>query len=186
MVPWPLSIAKQAGIPIFGNPFDPNWIVLRGKQGKPDEFDGLSNLCWVENGAWRFVSITAATRPGTHYLQNPMNSNGTAVVQPGRHRLSHTLGLHQQKTPGLVQRGKVIVRRDNDKDLILDPADMTWDDAQGVNHHECENPKYLAGCIGSPKVQLTVFLDAYRYIIEQRKRLGLAAQPLISLSLVEV
>lgn len=177
MLPEPIRLAKATGIPIFGKEFDANWIVIRGVGGKPDEFDGLSTLNWVERGAWRSIQIRAATRPGTHYLRNPMNVNGTAVVKPGRHAVSHQLGLHNG-TPALVQTGIVTVERDNDRDAVLDPGLPTWSDALGINHHYCSDPKFLAGCIGSPQAELDAFLDVFRWL--QTKR----PQPKVSLSLV--
>lgn len=173
----PIRLARDAGHPIFESEFDANWIVIRGKNGKPDEFDGLSTLNWFEQGAWKSIQIDAATRPGTHYLTRPMNANGTAVVKPGRHRLSHALGEHKG-TPALVQVGSVIVERDNNRDAILDPNLPTWKNAMGINHHYCENPKFLAGCIGSKQKDLDKILDAFRWL--QTKR----PQSRLSLNLV--
>ena len=125
------------------------------------------------------MTIRAATRPGTGYLARPMNPNGTAVVVPGRHPLSHAPGAHRG-TPALVQVRRVTVRRDADRDLVLDPSTAAWTDATGVNHHECSDPKWLAGCIGSPRAELAVLLAAFRRLQ------GLRPQSALSLVLLEV
>lgn len=184
MLPYPIQVAKAFGCPIFGTPYDANWVVLRNLKAPQDSFDGLSTLNWTEpGGAWQSVQIIAATRPGSKYLRSPMNPNGTAMVRAGRHALSHCLGTHgKNKTDALVQiPGTLIVLRDNDRDFVWDPADTKgWTDATGVNHHECSDPAYLAGCVGSPRAQLAVFLAAFRSL--QLKR----TQPKMSLTVIEV
>jgi hypothetical protein len=181
MLPEPLRLAAAAGLPVFENAYDANLIVVRDSSQPLDTYDGRIYLCWREpGGAWRELSCRAATRPGTAYLRSPMNSGGTACLVPGRNPGSHALGQHKG-TPALVQVGKVRVWRDNDRDAILDagPGDVVYDDATGVNVHECSAPRYLAGCVGVPKEELAVLLEAFREL--QAKR----PQPKVSLTLVE-
>lgn len=167
MLPEPIKLAKARGFAIFGSEYDANWIVIRGASGKPDEYDGLSTLNWVERGAWKSVQIPVATRPGTQFLKNPMNANGTFTVVSGQYRGSHALGVYSGE-PALVQVGKLLGTRDNDKDMILDPSDKLWDDASGVHHHACSNPAYLAGCQGSKSEHLAVLLDVFRWLRTKR------------------
>lgn len=182
MIPEPLRLAQAAGLPVFATPWDANLIVLRRSAEPLDTYDGLVTLSWVEpGGAWRTVSARAATRPGTHYLRRPMNAGGTACLVPGQNPSSHELGLHKG-TPALVQTRPVRVWRDADRDAILDvgPGDVVYDDASGVNVHECASPMYLAGCIGVPRGELTVVLAAFRALQSERP------QPRVSLTIVEV
>lgn len=180
MLPEPIRLATLAGLPVFATAYDANLVVIRDPSAPLDTFDGLVTLSWTEpGGAWRTVTARAATRPGTHYLREPMNSNGTACLVPGRNPSSHELGLHKG-TPALVQTRPVKVWRDGDRDAVLEvgPGDVVHDDATGVNVHECGNPAWLAGCIGVPKAELATLLDAFRAL--QAKR----AQPRVSLVVV--
>lgn len=188
-MPEPIRLASAAGFSPFRTPFDANWVVIRSKTGKPDEFDGLSTLSWVESGGfWKTVTVKAATRPGTAYLKNPMNPNGTAMIRPGRYSLSHAPGFHgERKTPAFVQVGRLSAERDNNKNIVWDPPlDPTtgkpkiWSDASGVNHHQIDDPAYLAACIGSPASELGGILEAFAFL--QTK----LPQSKLSLTLVEV
>lgn len=181
MLPEPLRLAQLAGLPVFETAYDANLIVIRRDSEPLDTYDGLVTLSYREpSGAWRTVSCRAATRPGTGYLKSPMNKGGTACLVPGRNPGSHQLGLHKGTTPALVQVAPVRVWRDNDRDAILDskPGDTVYDDATGVNVHECSAPRYLAGCIGVPKAELTSLLDEWRLLQNLRP------QPRVSLTLV--
>lgn len=180
-VPEPIRLARAAGLPVFDTPFDANLIVIRHSSEPLDTYDGLLTLSWVEpGGAWRTVSARAATRPGTHYLRHPMNAGGTACLVPGRNPSSHELGPHKG-TPAFVQTRPVRVWRDGDRDSILEvgPGDVVYDDATGVNVHECSSPMYLAGCIGVPRTELATVLSAFRELNLTRP------QPRVSLTLVE-
>lgn len=181
MLPEPVRLALADGRVIFESAYDANWIVIRNRDAKPDTFDGLSTLNYrMPGGAWRSLSIQAATRPGTHYLRHPMNPNGTAMIKAGQYRGSHRQGLHGGK-PALVQvSGNLVVLRDNDRDELWNPSfARDWTDASGCNHHNCEDPAYLAGCIGSPRAQLEAFLEEFSFL--QTKR----PQDTVSLTVVE-
>ena len=183
MDPEIIRLLKERNLPIFGNPFDANLVVIRDSKGKIDTFDGTLNLVWREqvNGPWHLLSCPVATRPGSYYLNHPMNQNGTATLQPGRHTLSHALGLHKGVSPAFVQVGKVVVKRDNDKDAVLDPNDELWNDASGINIHYISDCRFLAGCQGVPsQAYLYEFLEAFKKL--QIKR----PQPSVSLTLIEV
>lgn len=180
MIPEPIRLARLASLVVFETPYDASWVIIRSASGKPDTFDGLSTLNYKQpGGSWRSLQIPVATFPGSHYLQNPMNPNGTARICPGQYRGSHRLGTHGDK-PALVQiPGRLVVLRDDDRDKLWDPADAKeWTDASGCNHHACSNPAYLAGCPGSPWAQLEEFLAEFRWLQTKRK------QDTISLSLV--
>lgn len=183
MEPEPIRLARARGLPVFDTRAgDPTLVVLRNPMAPLDTFDGLLTLSWLDRvgGAWETVSAPAATRPGTHYLRNPMDpSRGTACIRPGHHRLCWGRGLHKGRQ-AFVQVGPIVVSRDADRDLILDPPYREHLDAAGVNGHDCADPKYLAGCIGVPVYALARVLDAFDELA------AVSRFARVSLSLVEV
>ncbi len=97
-------------------------LVVDGKFGENSKYalDQYNQLVGKE----RIKYWTITTDPGTYWLNNPMNSLGTAVLKPMQFIDCWSIGLHQGKKDhsALVQTGKITVYRDNDKDSTAEEA----------------------------------------------------------------
>lgn len=181
--PRPLELVKANGLLVFGRPYSANLVVQRGA-GLPGDWDGLLTLSWLETvgGAWTTLSARCATRPGVPFLLRPMHPRGTAMIAPGQHRLSHARGFHHPGTSrasaAWVQVGRLLVRRDNDGDEILEPGELV-DDVTSANIHRIGSPDGLAGCIGVDPGPLDEQLEAFDVL---HSRLP---QPRVSLTIAE-
>jgi hypothetical protein len=164
-LPHPLSRVAALGLPVWPKPYDANLVVERGP-GLPGDWDGVLTYAWTERdgGGWHLRSWPCATRPGRPYLEKPMNPEGTAILEPGRHKLSHRRGLHKGR-PALVQMGPVTVRRDADRDAVVEPSAQTYTGLYGVNIHDVEHPNGLAGCIGLRPEHMPELLAAYDRLV---------------------
>lgn len=100
----------------------------------------------------QIYSIT--TEPGKHYMINPMNLKGTAILVPGQYKGCYQIALHRGKYKALCQRKPVKVYRDNNKDLIYNMNFETIDKGLfGINIHRSNEAwtrqtvdQYSAGC----------------------------------------
>ncbi len=146
-LPLHLELATRAGLTVFIAPRSANLVVVRGP-GLPGEWDGLCTLSYRDSSGagWTCYEWPCATRPGVPFLVDPVNPKGAAVIEPGQYRLSHRRGLHKGR-PALVQIRPVTVRRDPDRDRILEPGALDTG-LHAVNIHDITSPQYLAGCIG--------------------------------------
>ena len=89
-----------------------------------------------------------------HWLKNPLQAAGTAILKPGQYCNCYTIGLHRGKYPALVQRMPVTVIRDADRNSVLDfSSHKTQTGLFGINiHHAAASgvsktvDKYSAGC----------------------------------------
>lgn len=160
-LPLVLELVARRGLLVFTEARSANLVVQRGP-GKPGDWDGLCTLSYRDavGAGWTTYSWPCATRPGAPYLTQPMNPNGTAVIEPGQYRLSHRRGLHHGR-PALVQVRPVTVRRDPNRDTILDPGGRLDTGLFGVNVHDIASPHQLAGCIGLGSGHLAELLDVY-------------------------
>ena len=97
------------------------WFI-RSENSKPGRFDDVQIVFWKHDGEWYKHIYTCTTDPGRHYLLNPLNINGTAIVRPGQYKGAWKLGYHQGRKdhPALVQHRPITVIRDFNKDTILD------------------------------------------------------------------
>lgn len=94
------------------------------------------------------------TEPGTYYMKNLCNPNGTAILVPNQYRGCWQLGLHQGKYKALVQRKPVSVYRDGNKDDVYNLEPTTIQNGLfGINIHRSDKnqthdtiDKYSAGC----------------------------------------
>jgi hypothetical protein len=144
---------ERLGYAFFeGDEFDLNIFGLR----HPDmgnAFNDLLGCAYKSNGEWQLRLWKATTDPGRYYLQNPMNSGGTAVMKPGQYRGLWQLGLHRSSYQALVQTGnEVTVWRDADGDASLDFDESKLSTGYfGINHHKSGThseavDKWSAGC----------------------------------------
>jgi hypothetical protein len=105
---------------IFTRPFELNIVGLRSNNTKPNSFDDTINTFYKsEDGQWIINTFNATTDPGTYWLKNLMNPNGTAILKPGQYKNSHRIGIHGGKYQALVQQNPVTVFRDANKDEVL-------------------------------------------------------------------
>jgi hypothetical protein len=140
---------------IYQEPFKLNIVGVRANNATPNSFDDSINVFYKDgNGIWQFKSNPATTDPGSHYLQNPMNSGGTAIVLPGQYINSHKIGLHRGEYTALVQQGTMKIVRDTNKDNRLDfRAGKEINGTYGLNIHRATSngtskvvDRYSAGC----------------------------------------
>ena len=75
---------------------------------KVNEFNDLRIVVEIINNNPRIVGLWEATdAPGTHYINNPINSGGAAVIVTGRQYHAWKIGFHKDNPnhPALVQTG---------------------------------------------------------------------------------
>lgn len=149
------STLLQKGFRTFTRPYELNIVGIRADSVAANRFDDSLNIFYkTSNGKWQFHAFPATTDPGTYWLQNPLNPQGTAILKHGQYVNSHHIGLHRGKYLALVQQSPITVIRDYDRNATLDL--MNGHEATGlfgINiHHASLNgttksvDKYSAGC----------------------------------------
>jgi len=99
------------------------------------------------------VNDQATTEPGSHYTWHPLNPNGAARIAFGQYK-AWVVGMHNNVQPALVQREKVRLHRDLNRDGFRsknDPIDIGK--TYGINQHSTRPgappefvDSYSAGC----------------------------------------
>jgi hypothetical protein len=165
-LPLILERVEAAGHTVFFVPNSANLVVRRGPGG-PGDWDGMLHLVWrpsLDSG-WIEHSWPCATRPAPLYLRNPMNPQGTLLLEPGQYPLSHRVGHHKGR-PALVQVRPVTGRRDNNRDEVLDPGPQLFTGMFGANIHDIGHPGQLAGCVGLVRVHMIELLVAVDRLVK--------------------
>ena len=146
---------QKKGYKIFMRPFELNIVGVRSDSTKPNAFDDTIYVFYVDKeGKLIQQKFQATTDPGTYWLQNPMNPQGTAILKQGQYIGSHAMGLHRGKYMELVQQRPVTVMRDYDRNAILDFNNGREDTGLfGINIHRASETgttkvvdHYSAGC----------------------------------------
>lgn len=158
-----ISAMQRSNYRIYDTPsvdWNLNIVGVRAATLKPDKFDDWLLVFHKFGGQWDVRYYQVTTDPSPYYLRKPVNSAGTAVLQPGQYRDVYSLDTHNRGRPGahkaLCQRlGDVAVYRDKNLDgvLNLDPATIQTGKF-GINIHRGprngqwteDNTDYSAGC----------------------------------------
>jgi hypothetical protein len=136
-------------------PFELNIVGIRNESTVPNRFDDEIHVFFKNNSnLWIHYIFPATTDPGTYWLKNPMNLQGTAILSQGQYDDAYQVGLHRGKYYALVQRKPVTVLRDYDRNAILDFKNGRPETGMfGVNiHYASVNgttitvDSYSAGC----------------------------------------
>lgn len=99
-------------------------------------------------------TFTATTDPGTYYLNNPINKDGTAILVPNYYKNIWAIDLHRGSYEALCQRlGPVDIYRDNDLDDQVEKTESIQSGFFGINLHRASRwsivnkiNKFSAGC----------------------------------------
>jgi hypothetical protein len=148
-------LAKKNYLFFENGQFNLNLIGIRTKGTTAGKYDDYMVAIYKDKmDKWVLKHWNITTDAGTHWLKNPMNRKGTALLVPNQYRGCWTIGLHQGKYKALTQFKPVKVYRDSNKDLILDYNASTIDEGMfGINIHRSNpvkesvvNEKWSAGC----------------------------------------
>lgn len=153
------ALARKKGFKIFKEPFHLNIWGFRTNNKTPNTFDDemhvFLNKAPTGRPKWLYIVFKCTTDPGTFWLKNPMNSSGTAILNPGQYVDTYAIALHQGKYKALCQRlAPVSITRDYDRDAILDFGNGSTSKGMfGINIHRASKTgstfvvdKYSAGC----------------------------------------
>ena len=154
------NAVQKLGYKYFtGDNYDINIIGIRNSETKAkvtNRFDDKITISYKIDGEWQYHEFDCTTDPGTHWVENVMNSKGVAILKPGQYRRSHKLRLHRGQYLALGQQNPVTVYRDRDKDGKYDFNEDTIDTGIfGINIHRATSKagrkstnvdKWSAGC----------------------------------------
>lgn len=149
------AILRHKRFEVFSRPNELNIVGLRSKSTIPNRFDDEIHVFYkVSTLNWHYHIFKATTDPGTFWLKQPLQPQGTAILAEGQYKGAYQLGLHQGKYLALVQRKPVTVIRDYNRDAVLDFKNGTMTKGlYGINIHRANKTgttksvdKNSAGC----------------------------------------
>lgn len=115
------GLLKFKGFKLFTRPYELNIVGLRSKSTVPNRFDDELHVFYMINASkWEYHVFKITTDPGTFWLNNPMQPQGTAILSEGQYLNSHALGLHRGEYKALVQKSPLTIMRDYDRNAVLD------------------------------------------------------------------
>jgi hypothetical protein len=149
------AIFRQRGYVLHERPFELNIVGIRSKNVLPQRFDDEIHVFYrASQRKWNYHIFKATTDPGTFWLRNPIQEQGTAILAQGQYRNAYSIGLHQGKYNALVQAKPVRIIRDYDRNAKLDFLNGIKEKGFfGINIHRAFSEgrtkfidKFSAGC----------------------------------------
>lgn len=149
------GILRSKGYELFTKPNQLNIVGIRSTVTASNRFDDEIHVFYkVSPLKWFYHVYKATTDPGTFWLKNPMQPQGTAILAQGQYKDAYRLGLHQGKYKALVQTKPIVVMRDYDRTAKLDFRNGKKSSGLfGINIHRASLngttktvDKYSAGC----------------------------------------
>src|SRR3989344_839304 len=116
-----ISILRSKGYQVYDKPYQLNIISVRGNETDSNRFDDRMFVLFKnDKNRWEQYSYNITTDPGTYWLKNPLQVDGTAILKQGQYVNAYQIGLHRGQYKALVQRKVVTVIRDYDRNALLD------------------------------------------------------------------
>lgn len=171
------SILKGYGYDFYSRPFELNILGLRNNSVQSNRFDDQIHVFYNDpKKGWQYHIFPATTDPGTYWLKNPMQKQGTAILAQGQYKQAYALGLHRGQYKALVQAKPITVLRDYDRNGTLDFNSGKKDTGRfGVNIHRANRvgktkqiDKYSAGC---QVFENATDFDSFMALCEQHRKL---------------
>ena len=149
---------ERLGYSVYKNdtkPYNLNIVGIRATNPAINRFNDLMCVFWKYEGQWNIYKMQCTTLPGLHWLENPMNPKGCAILKEDQYKSTYSIDKHNGKYLALCQRlAEVTVYRDDDKDREYDMIASTEQTGMfGINIHRASAYKELervnknsAGC----------------------------------------
>jgi hypothetical protein len=165
-------VMEKSGMTVFKHPFSVTLGGIRTKDNSSNKFnDWLFASYYDEQGKLHSIIEAGTTDAGLYYRENPMNIDGTAIIQ---HGVQH-LGVYQYQDPAKNpdqkgHKGKEAFRqikdmkywRDADRDSYLEFDGEEEVGNNSTNGHDMGTSgnnvdKWSAGCWGAPEATMDKF-----------------------------
>ena len=168
-----IRLFRKLGYPVNTRPHELNIVGLRSPITRSNSFDDEIHVFFKnENNRWEHYAWKATTDPGTYWLNNPMQPQGTAILSQGNYRKAYSLGMHRGKYLALVQAKPVKIIRDYDRNATLDffnGNEFTGYFGINIHHAKAEGTtdrvdRYSAGC------QVFANINDYDFFIQLCER----------------
>ena len=149
------GILRSKRYELYTRPYELNIIGIRSESIIPNRFDDEIHVFYrVAPLKWNYHIYKATTDPGTFWLLNPMQAQGTAILAQGQYKDAYKIGLHHGMYKALVEAKPIKVIRDYDRKAVLDFNNGTTSKGMfGINIHRAsligttkQVDKYSAGC----------------------------------------
>lgn len=115
------AILRDKGFTIYTRPYELNIVGLRSKSIVPNRFDDEIHVFYKVSALnWHYHIFKTTTDPGTFWLKQPMQPQGTAILAEGQYIGAYHLALHRGQYLALTQIKPVTVIRDYNRDAVLD------------------------------------------------------------------
>src|SRR4051812_24087856 len=96
------AILRHKGFRMYTRPFELNIVGLRSASTIPNRFDDEIHVFYkVDQKKWNYHVFKATTDPGTFWLRNPMQEQGTAILAEGQYVNAYEIGMHRGKYKAL-------------------------------------------------------------------------------------
>lgn len=149
------SILFGKGYHIYSRPYELNIVGVRAKNVISNHFDDEIHVFYrVSALKWNYHVYKATTDPGTFWLKNPMQPQGTAILAEGQYINAYQIGLHKNQYKALVQVKPLTIIRNYEREAIMDFNNGTRTSGIfGINIHRAMLQgttkyvdKFSAGC----------------------------------------
>lgn len=149
------ALLRFKGFKLFTRLYELNIVGLRSKSILPNRFDDELHVFYKSSPTkWEYHIFKITTDPGTFWLKNPMQPQGTAILAEGQNLNSHAIGLHRGQYKALVQTQPISIMRDYDRNATLDFYNGKKEKGRfGINVHRANRvgttktvDKNSAGC----------------------------------------
>lgn len=162
------EIMLKNGMKVFNAPFDMTLGGIRTKDNKSETFnDWLFMIYHDQSGNLQGIVEKGTTDAGLYYRKNPLNIDGTAIIQHGvQHRGCYTYmekGGHKGQE-AFKQTGLMKYWRDADRDEYLEFDGKELTGIFATNIHDMGTTgvtvgKWSAGCQGSTQAIMDKFYN---------------------------
>src|SRR6476620_3835870 len=107
------TVLKRKGYEIYQRAYELNIVGVRSPSTIPNKFDDAIFVFYKDaNSKWVYEAFPATTDPGTYWLRQPLQPQGTSILVEGQYKDTYQIGLHRGKYTALVERlGAVTVIR---------------------------------------------------------------------------
>lgn len=135
-----LQVLTQNGLKVFTRPNELNIIGIRSSNVVSNKFDDVLHICYATDlGTWHQHIYPFTSDPGLHYLNHPINKQGTALLKHGQYLNAYKIGMHRGKYKALVQQKPVTVYRSKNSSTNIDSkTKQTQTGYFGINIHHAK------------------------------------------------